>query len=471
MSEIKRERFFDFASSVLPHEVDYLERIQKLKDAENLQILMQVRRSTLNPEEPAQFDKSIDKRKYSYMKKWITQKLNAIDADRFFFHMTELDSKIMTDAIGPEDEKALLGLIHTYKSTGYYFIRFYELVQNYRYYLLIRMRYNYLKPINNFLENWKQAYNHAKNVNQELHEATIDIVDQYASYKKESRQWEERLISIFNDEALDGLNRYYAIVRLTFMYYNYKQYDKLIGLYKHLDELIVNGHIYSKRILVNYYANKVLLHARNNELDKAVYYGLLSIRWKSADYMFYLSNLCAVLLRSDRNKLALKMMKDNLPELKNTVSPHNRIGFASFYIQSLVRNNKATQALSYANTFLERNREDILQFRWHLFFSSMIQSMLRLEKYAEVIKTVKKYELLKREAEHRNRAGYLPAITWYYQVARYKECLIDEAAMLESFIESAELSLTDAHKNKLLSELIAEIKPHVMNLPEKLLNL
>jgi hypothetical protein len=368
MSEIKRERFFDFASSVLPHEVDYLERIQKLKDAENLQILMQVRRCTLNPEEPAHFDKNIDKRKYSYMKKWITQKLSAIDADQFFFRMTELDSKIMTDAIGPDEEKALLGLIRSFKSTEYYFIRFYELVQNYRYYLLIRMRYNYLKPINNFLENWKQAYNHSKNVNQELHEATIDIVDQYASYKKESRQWEERLISIFNDEALDGLNRYYAIVRLTFMYYNYKQYDKLIVLYRHLDELIVNGHIYSKRILVNYYANKVLLHARNNELDKAVYYGLLSIRWKSADYMFYLSNLCAVLLRSDRNKLALKMMKDNLPELKNTVSPHNRIGFASFYIQSLVKNNKAQQALSYANTFLERNRDDILQFRWHLFF-------------------------------------------------------------------------------------------------------
>lgn len=468
MSGKKRERFTEFTSSLLPHEVAYLDKIQKLKDPENIWILGRIRHYSNHPSESCFFDSLIDKRKYSYLKKWITSKLEAIDADHFFFWMAEIDKKIMTDAINPDEEKALLSMINKFKDTGYYFVRFYELVQNYRYYLLIRMRYNYLKPIAAFLETWKASYQHSKNISQELHEATMDIVDQYASFNKESRQWETRLIQIFRDERLDGLNRYYAIVRLTFMYYNYKEYDKLIELYNHLDKLIIEGLIYSKRILVNYYANRVLLHARHNELEQAVFYGKLSIRFKGADYIFYLANLCAVLLRSNKNQEALKLMQENLSEMKNTISPHNRIGFASYYIQSLTKNTKAQQALSYARTFLELNRNDILIFRWHLFFTSMLQAMFQLEKYADILKTIKKYDLLKLDAEHRKRAGHLPAITWYYEVSSYKECLIDETTMLATISYTAHNVLLDAHKSKLLKELIVEIKPHLSKIPYEL---
>lgn len=461
----KIARFHDFAASLLPHEVDFLEKNHRLKDPENIQILQQLKHCVYNPLQKSHFDRSIDKRKYSYMKKWILEKLEQIDADHFFFKLTEWDQKIMTDAISHDDEIELLQLIKKHTKPAYYFIRFYELVQNYRYYLLIRMRYNYLKTINAFLEHWKQTYNQSKAINQELHEATADIVDQYAHYNKESKQWEDRLISIFTDESLDGLNRYYAIVRLTFMYYNYKQYDKLNGLYAKLDLLIVDGTIYSKRILVNYYANRVLLHSRNNEPEKAIHFGMLSIRFKGADYIFYVTNLCTVLLRSEQYQEALKLMQANLSEWKQTISPHNKIGFASLYIQCLTRNKKAQQALSFAQGFLSANREEIQQFRWNLFFPSMLYAMLQLEKYPEMLKIIRKYNLITLDNEQKKRASYIPSIPWMQAIASYKECLTDESTLIKTFNETSLPLRNDPHRMKILLELAREIKPHIGSIP------
>ncbi len=148
------------------------------------------------------------------------------------------------------------------------------------------MRISYLSIVSNFIEEQRQNYQKALEVNLLLHDATNDIVNQYITKSTDSRQWEDRLISIFYDSTLDGLNRYYAIVRLTFIYYNYKEFHKLSQIYNDLDKLIISGQIYSKRILVNYYANRLLLHSRYNELDKAAYYGYLSIKVHSSDYLF-----------------------------------------------------------------------------------------------------------------------------------------------------------------------------------------
>jgi len=464
----KETAFGTFASSLLPHELLYLCEIQQLKDTNNLAILHTIRYNTEHIAHPKPFDTKVDKRKYSYLKKWITEKLHAIDVDVFFEWMIELDKKIMTDAISPAEEIELSKYIRKYEKPTYYFIRFYELVQNYRYYLLIRMRYNYLRYVSQFLDAFKEAYNRSKSINQELHEATLDIVNQYSSNKTESKRWEERLVEIFSDETLDGFNRYYAIVRLTFIYYNYKDYRKLIGLYDRLDFMIIHGNIYSKRILVNYYANRVLLHSRYNELQKAEYYGYLSIRFKGSDYLHYVNNLCAILLRESKNIEALTLMRESLPDLKNTISPHNRIGFASFYLQSLNRNGKAAQALSYAQTFLEINRNDIVNYRWHLFFTSMIQSFFGLERFVEILRLVKKFDLLKRETEYMQRAGYIPTLVWYYQIARYKEVQISEVQLQKILVSTFEAVLQDEHKRRLTLELIDEVKHQIPTIEHQL---
>lgn len=91
---------------------------------------------------------------------------------------------------------------------------------------------------------------------------------------------------------LDGLNRYLAIVRLTLIYFNYREYDRLDKIYDDLDGMMRGGQFYSRRILLNYYANRVMLHSKRNELEKASVYGYLSIRQHSGDYLHYVNNLC-----------------------------------------------------------------------------------------------------------------------------------------------------------------------------------
>lgn len=470
--DLPRQRlsFEAFASGIMPHELEYVCSKQHFKTKENLTILDQLRDSLFRPAHFAGFDRSIDKRHYSYVKKWIGEKLNAIDADVYFERLSELDKKIMTDALDAADERQMLGMIRASRKTDYYFVRFYELIQNYRYYLLIRMRHNYLKAINNYLETNREAWVRSKAINQELHEATRDIVDQYALSSGSSKQWEARLINIFEDDKLDGLNRYYAIVRLTFMYYNYKEYDKLLQLYHQLDQLMHSGIIYSRRILANYYANRVLVHSRKNENDLALYFGRLSIRHKGSDFLFYLSNHCSVLIRCGHYAEAYKLLRVNMSEYRNAISPHNRIGFASLYVQTLVFNGKAQQGLNFARQFLDQYRQELFHFRWQLFFTSMILAQLRLERYRDIIRTVRRYDLLRLEQGRSARAGYIPYIQWFYELARYKECQIDEHKLAETLRISSEGLWDDPHRAKLLEDLLEELRRHVTELHKGMLH-
>jgi hypothetical protein len=432
-----------------------------MQEPDNINIFNKIITYSENIHQPRVFDTGIDKRKYSNLKSWIEQKLEAIDADVFFVWLNKLDQKIMLDALTPADEQELLKVMRRYHHPNYYFIRFYELVQHYRYYLLIRVRYDYRRIAEEFLEKYRENYHRSKTINQQLHEATIDIVEQYAAPGKESKQWEEWLISVFKNETLDGLNRYYAIVRLTFLYYNYREYSKLLKLYEDLDQMIIRGEIYSRRILVNYYANRLMVHSRYNELEQAEYYGHLSVRHKGADYLQYLNNLCAVMLRRNKHEAALNLMQSSYADFVNSISPHNRIGFASFYLQCLNKNGKAREAYSYGKSFLGVNREDILNYRWHLFFTSLMQSMFLLEKYREMLTLVKKHRLMEKEIANRKRAGYIPVFIWYHAAARFMELEINEQHFKEIILDSSASCTGDPHKMRLLHDLASEMSEHI----------
>lgn len=460
----KLSQFSKFANSLLPHEVQHLLMVNRLSDPEKVSILHRIAANSAQLQQQMRFDETIDKRKYSYLKNWSTNRLKSLDADYFYEWMINLDRSIMTDSITSKEELDIISAIRKYKYPGYYFIRFYELVQNYRYYLLIRMRYHYSEITRQFLDRYRNQYLHAKSVNLQLHEATIDIVSQYSLTTIESKHWEEWLISVFTDKTLDGLNRYFAIVRLTFLYYNYKKYSKLIELYDVLDHAIVNGEIYSRRILVNYYANRVLLHTRYNEPAEAERYGWLSIRHKGSDYLHYVNNLCAVLLRNGKPVEALKLMQNSFPELGKTLNAHTRIGFVSYYMQCLNRNGKAKEALNYAKSFLAANRQDILMHRWHVFFTTMIRSMLLMEQYREVLTLVRRNRLESLEKEYKHRVGYIPAFVWYYLLACYKECEITEKKFREALYDSTSTCLHDDHSYRLLMDLCAELQQHAPNI-------
>jgi|GEM_PF-399732 len=417
----KLKSFKRFVSALMPHEMAYLTQKANFADTTNQLLFEQINKAINLPEHAMQFDETLDKRKYNYMKNWVNKQLADIDADQQFKWMHHLDEQIMTDQISQEEELKLIGRIKKYTQPDYYFIRFYELAQNYRNYLLIRMRISYLSIVSAFIEGQRHNYQKALEVNLLLHDATNDIVNQYITKTSDSRQWEQKLINVFYDSSLDGLNRYYAIVRLTFIYYNYKEFHKLTRIYNDLDELIISGQIYSKRILVNYYANRLLLHSRYNELDKAAYYGYLSIKVHSSDYLFYVNNLCGILLRRDKVIEALLLMEDNLSEFKQNISPHTRIGFASYYIKSLNQNGKHQKALRFGQHFMDQHIKDIINYRWRLFFMAHFETLLALKFYAQLIKTYNKQKLQTKEAIFMQYPDSMPGIDWYYQLALYKE--------------------------------------------------
>lgn len=457
----KLQKFTDFANGLLPHETHYLIENQQFEDKIKLSILERIHQNCLHIDRFTPFDETIDKRKYSNLKSWITERLEAIDVDVQFEWMSEMERQIVTDSIHPESEKILLRNIRSYQSGEYYFIKFYELVRTYRHFLLIRMRYADHEEADNFLKKFKPAYEHSREVNEKIHRATLDIVDQYSKQTSESIQWEDWLTEVFYDENLDGQNRYLALVRLTFIYFNYRRFEPLRKKFDYLDGLFLKGIFYSKRILLNYYSNRLLLHSKFNEYEKAEYYGYLSVRGKNSDYIHYVNNLSAVLMREKKYKEAFAVMKAALPDAKTTHSFHNKIGFVAFYIKCLNHNHQYKSAESYGENFLGAYRKEIFAYRWHLFFTALLDALLQQKKYGKLLDTIKKYDLLSRDEQYSKKATYLPTIPWYQSIAAYKTGELGFKNLLDFLNQSLLQTEPDPDRHQLLLDFLKEVSSHI----------
>ena len=459
--KVKLKKFNEFADDILPHEVSYLIDNQKFDDKVKLHILERIAQNCNSSNNYIPYDSSIDKRKYSHLKNWIETQLSKIDVDKHFEWINEMDRKVMTDSISLEEERILLKAVQTYDEPIYYFSKFYELVLNFRNFLLIRLRYDEHKFVNDFIEKQKVNYNISVETNQKLHEASVDIINQYALNNTESSQWETWLFKVFDDEQMDGRNRYFAVVRLTFMYFNYREYEKLSKLYEQLDILLSQGKFYSRRILFNYYANSLLLYSKFDVLQRAEEFGYLSIKQKNPDRLQYLNNYSAILLRQGKIDKALELMKQSMPEMKNTDNFHNKIGFASFYVKCLNMNGQPEDAEHFAEHFFKAYKQQILSQRWHIFFVAYLQSLILQEKYEELLKLTKKYSILEKDKTFQSSIIYLPSIVWYEALARYMGAELTEKELVETLANSAKGHMGNPHKNSLIQQLIKEINPQI----------
>jgi hypothetical protein len=465
---MKLQKFTEFANTLLPHETAYLLSIQQFEDDVKLGILERMDYNCRNIRQFTPYDAELDKRKYSNLKSWIEERLQAADVDARFDWLSKMERQIMTDAIEPLEEKHLLRNIREYEALDFYFTKFYELVQLYRHYLLIRMRYAHHKAADDFLKRYRPKYEECKAVFERLHEATLDIVNHYSQSSAQSIHWENWLGEVFYNEELDGLNRYLALVRLTFIYFNYRKFEKLRAKYDYIDQLFSRGTYYSRRLLLNYYGNRVLLHTKFHEYDKAEYYGYLSVREKNSDYIHYVNNLSAVLLREKKYQDALQLMRAAYPEMKNSPSFHNRIGFVAFYLKCLNYNQQYRNAENYAESFLQAYKKEIFEHRWHIFFSSYLEALLQQEKYPKLLKVVRKYTLLDRERQYQKNANYLPTILWYNAVAQYKEMLLGKEEISELLQQSLQqLDHLDA-KQYQLRDLLEELRPFIPGLVNRI---
>ncbi|MGF1532185.1 MAG: hypothetical protein ACFCUI_00650 [Bernardetiaceae bacterium] len=457
------QKFTQFAQALLPHELGYLESIAQFQDEEKQSILQKISHNADPSHTPQAYDLQIDRRKYSYLMGWIEQKLDTISVDRQYEWISDLEQKIMTDAITPEEEKDLLRAIAGYRQPLFYFMRFYEVVQTYRHYLLIRMRYSDHQIVDAFLQRLRYTYDRALYTNERIHRATLDITKQYATRAGESWHWEPFLLNTFYDNNMDGYNRDLAAHRLAFLYVNHGQAHKLQQVYDYLDQMLRSGVYYSRRILTKYYANRLILHAKLSEWDAAEQYGYLSIRHHGSEYLQHLTNLSAVLLRQNKNITSLNLLEAALPEMRKTQSHHDKTGFAAFYIKSLFQNQQYSKALRYADSFLRiHDTEQLFLQRWHTFFTAYCQLLTQLEQFDTILSLARKYHLLEREQAYaHNNSNYLPHLLWYLRLAEYKEGKMSEKAMEDFMEQQAELLHAQPDKRAKMQQVIREFDAQI----------
>ncbi|HNZ80822.1 MAG: hypothetical protein ACOX59_02335 [Bacteroidales bacterium] len=450
--------FTDFANTLFPHELEYLMAVQNFSKPLNLKILKQIySNNTSSGKQRKPFDESIDKRTYSYLKKWITETLLKIDVDYFFDWLIETEKKILTDVIVPSDETVILSNMNKMHPTNYNYIRFYELLQYYRDYLVVRSRTRHNKVVTDFLEVHHEQYHKLKNLNIKLDDVTARIVKKTEFHPEEKEYFENFLWEIFFDETLDGYTRYRAVVRLTIHYYNNREFEKQAVVYQHLDGYFKTPVFYSKRILSNYYANRTMMHSKLNELEEAEKYGYLSIQNKNSDYLFYLINLCGVLLKQEKNSEALKLMRKSIPELKNTNNNYYKIGFASFYILTFIANKQIEKAVHYASQYFQTYRKEIFEHRWHLYFTTYLFALINAEKYDKVVSICKRYNLLVKEKQRIDLPDYLPIIENYYYLSEYMEGKIDQDKLISSIVKSVKPLMKNSYRSRRMLDMIDEL--------------
>lgn len=434
----KLKIFTDFAEGVLPHEAAFLQKENRIRDEEKEEILNKVCRNAERFFTSEEFDEGIDKRKYAYIKKWISKKLKKADVDAHLEYLSYIEKQILTDTITSVEEKELQEFISIYDNTSFYFQKFYELVREYQDYLLVRFRYQDCEITQGFLKINQKYYLKSKEVKDEIFHATKDLTRQYTSQEINTKHWESRLLDYVHDDELDGRNKYHAFIRLVFLYFNYKEYEKARELFDYIDGCFKDGLMYSRRVLFNYYANRVILHSNLKDLDQAEYYAHLSVKQDNSDKLFYLNNLVAILLKKEKNKEALDLLTENYKLFKNSFNHHQKLGFATHYVRTLVRNKRISIAETFAKNFLYENRKHVFEHRWSRFFSNYLMLLTTAEKPVDVISVTKKYNLLEREAEVMGRENLIPKIHWYYYLANYLNGQYSEEKLFNKLVNSIE---------------------------------
>lgn len=413
-------KFSSFASSVLPHEAKFLLDNKKFEDTEKNSIVDTMIHNAALTSDCTLYDDTIDKRKYSYIKNWSIKLLDSLDVDKTLEKLLIWEKLIMTDAITKEDEKELIKIIKTSDSSHFNFIKLYDISRVYRHYLQIRLRYKDFEIVHLFIHRYRTDYEYSKLVNDKLHDATNEIINHFVHKKDSQNDWYPWLKSVFYNEALDGYNRLLAWVRIVFIAHNKRSYEILEDKFDYFDKMIKSGHFYSRRILVNFYSQYLLYHASFQNLEKATYYGYLSIKEINNDYLYYVNNLVAILLRTKKPNEAYDILKTSQNVAKESPNFHSKIGHTSFMIFALIDLQKAKQAENHAFVFLTAYKKEIFDHRWHLFFTAYFKAMLAIGNFPGIAKNYSTYKLKDKDIQYSESANYTPSIPWMYHLAMYK---------------------------------------------------
>ncbi len=439
----KLKIFESFSQSILPHEAHYLSKLSNFQDVGKLDIFNKVIHNALYPEAIKEFDDTIDKRKYHYIKSWIEAKLYIIDVDKIGNWLLDFKRKLFLDLVNSKEESEILEYVKNYKKIGFNFMNLYEIMKEYRSYLMIRLRYEDHKIVLSFLQEFEQAYNKSKKIQEKLYQATIEITEQYTSKSNESLYWEKWLYKVFVTEGVNGSNRYKAFILLAFLYNSQGNTDKLKQIFDQIDVFFSNGEMYCRRLLYNYYSSRVLLHSKQNDIQKAIYYGKLSVRQNNEDTLMYVNNLVSIYIRDNQFLEAKKLLEDYQEYYDQSHNDYRRITYISYQLRVLTELNLLQKAENIALYFLKKYEAEILQYRWHHFFTSYVNILLQNEKYDEILNLDRKFNLIEKEALRKRKSDYIPNLSWSIHLAQYMEDRIDK----ERLIQEIKLTIKDVEVN------------------------
>ncbi|WP_086478440.1 tetratricopeptide repeat protein [Arenibacter amylolyticus] len=421
---MRLKKFSEYVDALLPHEVLLLERSERFQDSDRSRIFKVVKHNVLHCDKPKSYDVEIDKRKYSHLMNWMQLRLGEYCTDNYYKRLNYFDNQIRTDTISSEEETELLKHIKNYDPHHFHFIRFYEVVKNYLNFLLVRVRLNDYELINRFVHNYHDDYIRCKDISNRMTQATSDIVADYHRTKltENALKWAPWLKRLFRSDDLDGYNRYQALILFSYLALLEKELlEETIACYDELEEELVNGRYYSRKLLLNFYGNRQLILMRLHKYDLALYYGQLSISEQGHDYIMYLNNYCFNLLKLGRPQQALRLLKEALPFARQMSNKYNKSLFISSLMKCYNDNGEYKNAKRYAENQLELNEKDILEHNWNRFFRTYLETLLHLGDYKQAKRTLNRYNLLEKESGVLKTYVSFPYFKWFMALIEFKE--------------------------------------------------
>ncbi|MDF0708842.1 hypothetical protein [Flagellimonas okinawensis] len=430
---MKLKKFQVYTDSLLPHEVILLNGVKQFQDSERDEIFDLIHYNVCSGKPPKEFDENIDKRKYSHLMNWMESKLDGFCTDQYYERLNYFDIRIKTDTISSDEEKELLQLIKQYEPHHFHFIRFYEVVKNYLMFLLVRVRLNDYELIHTFVHDYHDDYVRCKEVSNRMTQATVDIVTDYHNLKisPNSLKWISWLTRLWSEPGLDGYNRYQTLILMSYVaLLKEDTLDEVLGYYGELEPRLEDGSYYSKKLLLNYYGNKQLILMKLGHYDLALYYGKLSISEQGNDYIMYLNNYSFNLSKLGRPKEALELLIEARPFARQMSNKYNRTLFISSLMKSYNDNGQYLNSKRYAENRLSIYEKDILEHNWNKFFRTYMETLVHLEEFKQIKKTIRRYNLLDRESQFVKNYVSFSYFKWYLALANHKEGNITETKFL-----------------------------------------
>ena len=396
--KIKLARFEEFADQLYPSEVKFISDNNQFTDPELFKILATLQQRVNHPESPVIFDPLIDPRKYSKLIKYFKQKLEKVDVDQYFTWINNFYYQVAIDAISPEEQTKVLTEIRHFDPRWYHADVFFQAMEHYKTYLIMRGRLKDLNIIKDFISRYRVTFDLNRSMMVHIETLTEQIIFEHKQKKSDiSTDEVDEMLALFRNENLSKKTRYAALLAYIMYHINHENSKKLIAPIQELEDAIYKGDFYSPRLLANFYANKLLLLNKLGKQEEAAKCGLLSIKHHTEDYLYYLNNYTTVLIHLSETKKALNQMKEAFETFKKSRNLNNRMVFISNYCRCLNETKQFNNTVRLMRIYLEEFKDRTFDHRWNYFFRTYFYALVMNGQNGLVLRLNRKYKLVERE--------------------------------------------------------------------------